>query len=193
LLPDTEGGSTGSTGTGFPAPVPFPVDPPARVTRARLIWSISLAIVAIDQVSKALVRAYLPLYGSQTLVPGLIDLVHVQNAGVAFGLMNDLDHPQKNLFTTSLAVVALLGIAYYVRHIRPEERWARAGLSLILGGALGNLIDRVRHGFVLDFMDVYWGNWHFWAFNVADAAITVGAVFVFVDLLLVNRHASHPV
>jgi signal peptidase II len=151
--------------------------------------------VVLDQLTKAAVRSYLPLYSSQTIVPGLVDLVHVQNAGVAFGLMNELDHPQKSLFTTSLAVVALLGIAYYVRHIRPEERWARAGLSLILGGAIGNLIDRVRHGFVLDFMDIYWGDWHFWAFNVADAAISVGVVFLLLDVVidvLGYRRAPNP-
>jgi signal peptidase II len=195
LLPDTEADATRPAEGAFPTPEPFPPTPPPPppLARARLLWSLALAIIVIDQASKAWIRGYLPLYGSETIVPGLIDLVHVQNAGVAFGLMNELDHPQKGLFTTMLAVVALLGIGYYVRHLRPEERWARAGLSLILGGAIGNLIDRVRHGFVLDFMDIYWGDWHFWAFNVADAAITIGAILVFVDLLLVNRHASHPV
>ena len=72
-------------------------------------------------------------------------------------------------------------------------RTARVGLSLILGGALGNLIDRFHAGYVLDFVDVYWRGWHFWAFNVADASITIGAVLVFVDLLLVRRHVPHPV
>ena len=77
--------------------------------------------------------------------------------------------------------------------MRAEEWLARLGLSLILGGAVGNLIDRVRQGFVIDFVDVYWQGWHFWAFNVADAAITVGATLVFIDILFVNRHASHSV
>jgi len=63
---------------------------------------------------------------------------------------------------------------------------------MILGGALGNLIDRLHSGYVVDFVDVYWGDWHFWAFNVADACISIGAVLVFVELLLVKRHASHP-
>jgi signal peptidase II len=133
------------------------------------------------------------VYGSHTIVPNLIDLVHVHNAGVAFGLMNSSDHPQRSLITTSLALVALAGIAYYARDVRAEERLARLGLSLILGGAVGNLIDRVRQGYVIDFVDVYWGDWHFWAFNVADAAISVGATLVFVDVLFFNRHASHPV
>jgi signal peptidase II len=67
------------------------------------------------------------------------------------------------------------------------------GLSLILGGALGNLIDRLHAGYVIDFVDVYWRGWHFWAFNVADASITIGALFVFIELLVVKRHASHTV
>jgi len=90
-------------------------------------------------------------------------------------------------------VAALLGIALYARRLQAHERIARLGLACILGGALGNLIDRVRQGYVLDFVDVYWGTWHFWAFNVADASISIGAVLVFADLLLVKQHASNPV
>jgi len=158
----------------------------------RVFWWASLFIVALDQATKVIVRATLPLYEQKTFIPGLVDFVHIRNEGVAFGLLNTLDHEYKWLFTTSLAVLALLGIGYYVRHIRFEERLARVGLSMILGGALGNLIDRLHSGYVVDFVDVYWGDWHFWAFNVADACISIGAVLVFVELLLVKRHASHP-
>jgi signal peptidase II len=70
---------------------------------------------------------------------------------------------------------------------------ARVGLALILGGAIGNLIDRIRQGFVTDFVDVYWGTWHFWAFNAADAAISVGAALIFLELLIPARHVSHSV
>ena len=158
-----------------------------------VLWWVSLLTIALDQATKLLVNATLPLYGSRTIIPNVMDLVHVHNAGVAFGLLNGADHPQRGLLTTGLALVALVGIAYYARHVRSEERMARLGLSLILGGAVGNLIDRVRQGYVIDFVDVYWGDWHFWAFNVADAAISVGATLVFVDVLFLNRHASHPV
>jgi signal peptidase II len=117
----------------------------------------------------------------------------VHNEGVAFGLMNGLDHPMTGLVTTGLALIALVSIAYYARFVRPEERLARLGLSLILGGAVGNLVDRLRQGFVVDFVDVYWRGWHFWAFNVADAAISVGACLIFIEVLFLNRHAPHPV
>jgi len=172
-----------------------PLAPPDAAPRRplRTLWWISLAVVVCDQVTKALVAANLPLYGSMTVIPHLVDLVHVRNEGVAFGFMNGLDHPQKSLLTTGLAVLALASIAYYARHVRAEERFARVGLTLILGGAVGNLFDRIRHGYVVDFVDVYWSGWHFWAFNVADAAITTGAALVFIELLFLNRHASHPV
>ncbi len=169
---------------------------PAAAARPRffgVLWWVSLLTIALDQATKLLVNASLPVYGSTPLIPNLVDLVHVHNAGVAFGLLNGADHPQRSLLTTGLALVALVGIAYYARHVRSEERMARLGLSLILGGAVGNLIDRMRQGYVIDFVDVYWRDWHFWAFNVADAAISVGAALVFVDVIFFNRHASHPV
>ena len=176
---------------GAPAlAVPAQADSAAR---RGLYWWISLLVLVLDQATKTALAAALPLYGAKTLIPGLVDLVHVRNTGVAFGFLNDLDHPQQSLITTSLALGALIGIAYYARHIHPGERLARLGLSLILGGAIGNLVDRVRFGFVLDFIDVYWQGWHFWAFNVADAAISVGAILVFLDLLFSSRHVSHPV
>ena len=154
---------------------------------------MALAVVVLDQATKSLIRSGLPLYDSKTVIPGFVDLVHVHNAGVAFGLLNDVTHPLRSLVTTSLAIVALIGIAFYARQIRDDERFARIGLSFILGGAIGNLADRLRQGFVVDFVDVYWRNWHFWAFNVADAAITVGAILIFLDLLFPRRHASHSV
>lgn len=176
-----------------PAPLAPKTLAPAEKPSLRLFWWVALVIVAIDQVSKALIRAHLPLYDSRPVIPGFLDLVHVHNAGVAFGLLNDVTHPLRSLATTTLAIVALIGIAFYARHIRDEEHLARVGLSLILGGAVGNLADRLRQGFVVDFVDVYWRDWHFWAFNVADAAITVGAILIFLDLLFPRRHASHSV
>ena len=158
-----------------------------------LFWRFAIALIVLDQITKLLVRRAVPLYETKPLVPGLVDLVHVRNEGVAFGLLNNLDLRYKWVLTTALAMAALIGIAYYANHVRREEWLARIGLSMILGGAIGNLIDRAVAGYVLDFVDVYWGSWHFWAFNVADASISVGAVLVFADLLLVKRHASDSV
>jgi signal peptidase II len=165
---------------------------PAPAVPARAIplnWTLVLGIIVADQITKALIRASIGLYESVTVIPSFMDFTHVQNPGVAFGLLSTLDMPWKAVVTTALALVALAGIAYYTRHIRPEEKLARTGLALILGGAIGNLIDRLWARYVLDFVDVYFGSWHFWAFNIADASITIGAAMVFLDLLT-NRHAS---
>lgn len=151
------------------------------------------AVVILDQLVKLAIVRMLPVYDSVTVIPHLLDLTYVRNTGVAFGVLNESSLPYKGVITTSLALIALGGIALYARQLQTHERWARRGLTLILGGAFGNLIDRLRLGYVIDFVDVYWHNWHFWAFNVADAAITFGAVFVFLDLFLGTRHASRSV
>jgi signal peptidase II len=171
-------------------PLQAAVQPTERV---RQFWSVSVILVAADQITKAMVNASITLYDSTPVIPGLLDLVHVRNEGMAFGLLNNADLPYKAVITTALAVAALVGIAFHARQLRAREWVARLGLACILGGAVGNLIDRVRQGYVLDFVDVYWGNWHFWAFNVADASITIGAILVFFDLLLVRPHASDSV
>jgi len=108
--------------------------------------------------------------------------------------LNAADFPYKAAVMIGIAGMALLAITAYATQLGFHERLARFGLALILGGAFGNLIDRALFGHVVDFVDVYWGAAHFWAFNVADAAITVGAIFVLLDMIGLGRtHASHPV
>jgi signal peptidase II len=151
-------------------------------------------IVAVDQLTKAIVRQVLPLGESRTIIPDLLDLTHVHNTGAAFGLLNAADFPYKPLVMIGIAAVALVAIAAYATQLGFHERIARFGLALILGGAFGNLIDRAVAGYVVDFVDVYWGGTHFWAFNVADSAITVGAILGLLDMIGIGRrHASHPV
>jgi signal peptidase II len=153
-----------------------------------------LGVVVLDQITKAAVRANLPLGDSRPIIGGFLDLTHVQNTGAAFGLMNAADFPYKPLVMIGIATLALVAIAVYASQLGFHERLARLGLALILGGAFGNLIDRALVGHVVDFVDVYWGSAHFWAFNVADAAITIGAAFVLLDMIGFRRtHASNPV
>jgi signal peptidase II len=161
--------------------------------RTATLYLAALTVILIDQVSKALIVATLPLYDSVTIIPRVLDFTYVRNTGMAFGLLQESTMPYKRLVTGALALAALAGITMFARTLTPEEKWSRFGLALILGGALGNLIDRARVGYVVDFVDVYWRGWHFWAFNVADAAINVGAAFVFGELFLRSRHASRPV
>jgi signal peptidase II len=164
----------------------------ARPTELMIIT----AIVVVDQLTKEIVRRRLPLHGEPVqVIPGLLDLTHVQNTGAAFGLLNAADFPYKAAVMIGIAGMALIAIAAYAAQLGFHERLARLGLSLILGGAFGNLIDRAIFGHVVDFVDVYWGSAHFWAFNVADAAITTGAILVLLDMIGLGRstHVSHPV
>ena len=146
------------------------------------LW-IAGAIVALDQAAKALVRSRFELHESVEIIPGFFNLTRVHNYGAAFGLMNAADFPFKTVILSIVAAVALLALTVYASTLPVEQRLARIGLALIVGGAAGNLIDRLSAGFVVDFVDVYWRDWHFWAFNVADAAITVGVAFMILDLL----------
>jgi signal peptidase II len=151
-------------------------------------------IVAVDQLTKFLVRSTIPLYAKRTVIPGLLDLTHVQNTGAAFGVLNAADFPFKSAVMIGIAALALVAISLYARQLGSHEKLSRYGLALILGGAFGNLIDRAIASSVVDFVDVYWGDAHFWAFNVADAAITIGAILVLLEMIgLGRRHASHPV
>ncbi|HJR59404.1 MAG TPA: signal peptidase II [Vicinamibacterales bacterium] len=176
-----------------PVGTPAPSAPRTMFARPFELGVVA-AIVVLDQITKALVRANLPIGDSRTIIPGFLDLAHVQNTGAAFGMLNNVDFAYKPVVMVIIAGIALLAIAAYGTQLGFNDRLARMGLVLILGGAAGNLIDRAIEGSVVDFVDAYWGDFHFWAFNVADAAISVGAVLVILDTLgLGRRHASHPV
>jgi len=151
------------------------------VTR-RLELAVVLAVAVADQLTKWLVVAELELYQTVPVVPGLLNLTHIRNSGVAFGFFNAADFAYKPLVVGVLALGALVGVALYAAQLPKSHKWARTGLALILGGAAGNLIDRLRQGYVVDFVDAYWNGWHFWAFNVADAAINVGVGLLIIDL-----------
>jgi signal peptidase II len=157
----------------------------------RLEWIIVFVIVASDQFTKALVRRALDLHESIVVIPDLLALTRVHNSGAAFGMFNSMDFSGKPLVLTLVATLALIGVAWYAASVPLSERLARIGVAGILGGAIGNLIDRATAGYVLDFVDASWRGWHFWAFNVADACITVGVVLMILDLLGVGRRASH--
>jgi signal peptidase II len=165
----------------------------ASALSRRFEWILVLTLVIADQVTKALVRRALELHESIPLIPDLLSLTRVHNTGAAFGLFNSMDFPGKTVLLTVVATMALSGVAWYATSIPPGERLARLGVACILGGAIGNLIDRAAAGYVLDFVDASWQGWHFWAFNVADAAISIGVILMILDLIGLGRRASNSV
>ena len=162
----------------------------AQSPGAPLLGALAATVIFLDQASKALVRLRLPLHDSVEIVPGLLDFTHVRNTGAAFGFLNAVDIPMKPVLMTAIALAALVAIALFALRTGADEPLARIGLSLVCGGATGNLIDRVTAGHVVDFVDVHWMGWHFWTFNVADSAITVGACLLILEMAVLNRHVS---
>ena len=144
---------------------------------------IAIGVVVLDQLVKAVVRPRLNLFDSITVIPGFFSLTRVHNTGAAFGLLNAIDIPYKTAVMALVQTAALVGLAAYAATLAPGQRLTRIGLSFVIGGAIGNLIDRVSAGYVLDFFDFYWRGWHFWAFNIADASITIGVALMILDLI----------
>lgn len=173
------------------------IDAQATTTHPSLLRRVELwlpaVIVVLDQITKAIVRRTLPLHDSVTVIPGFLDFTHIRNTGAAFGFLNGVDFPFKTVVIAIVATAALIGVAWYAAGLARHQMLARVGLALIIGGAAGNLIDRVVSGSVVDFVDVYWHSYHFWAFNVADSAISVGVAIMILDMIGVNRHAPRPV
>jgi len=153
----------------------------------KLELSVAVVVVVLDQITKALVRPALALHDSVVVIPGYVDFTRVHNTGAAFGMLNAAEFPFKTVVLSLVGLIALGGVAWYAATVPLTDRLARIGIAGVLGGAIGNLIDRATAGYVLDFVDAYWNGWHFWAFNVADAAITVGVIFMILDILGLGR------
>jgi signal peptidase II len=144
---------------------------------------VSLLILALDQWTKWLVELKLPLHQSHVVLPGFFDLTHVQNTGVAFGLFASQGDGTQTAVLTGLGLLALAVVLFYMIRTDPRERMLLLALALILGGAVGNLADRIASGAVTDFLDFYVGSYHWHTFNVADSAITSGLVLMILDSL----------
>ena len=146
----------------------------------------ALVILVADQLTKTLILGAYQL-GDATPITSFFNIVRAHNTGAAFSFLSDAGGWQRWLFT-GFGVAAALFILWQLRQ-HPEQKLFAFALSSILGGAVGNVIDRMVHGYVVDFLDFYWGRSHFPAFNVADAAITVGAACLILDELLRVRNA----
>lgn len=140
-----------------------------------------LGIVGLDQLTKFLVTQNLALGESVKIVPGLVNFTMVRNTGMAFGLLSGSEVPYKSLIVTVMSLLAMAAVAYFALRADTSAWVPRIGLWCILGGALGNIIDRVRLGYVVDFVDVFWGSAHWPAFNLADTCISVGVGLLLLD------------
>jgi signal peptidase II len=154
----------------------------------RWLW-LSLSVVGLDQYTKQLIAARFSLSESVELLP-FLNLTLAHNQGAAFSFLSDQDGWQRGFFIV-VALVVTLVLVTWLRRLGRGEWWTALALSLVIGGAVGNLIDRVLHGYVIDFIDVYYGSWHWPAFNVADSAICVGVALLLLDALFMKSAAAN--
>jgi signal peptidase II len=153
-----------------------------------LPWlSLALLLALLDQLTKVLILGAFE-HGQSTPMTSFFNLVRVHNSGAAFSFLADASGWQRWFFT-AIGVAATVFIVYLLR-AHPGQRLFCFALACILGGAVGNVIDRLLHGYVVDFLDFHWGGWHFPAFNLADSAITLGAICIILDELLRVRRTK---
>ena len=150
-------------------------------TKYRILIALAVLVAAADQASKVLVALHIPPYRSVPVIPGFFDLVHIYNRGAAFGFLNRPDIEWQFWLFLVATAFAFWAIGYLARNARYDPLLF-SGLGLILGGAIGNLVDRLRYRAVLDFLDFYIGDWHWPAFNVADIGICAGAFLACIAL-----------
>ena len=156
-------------------------------SRLKTAALIAAGIILPDQITKAVIQQKYALWATEPVLPGFFNLAHVLNKGAAFGFLNNPDSSWQIWFFMAVTVLAVGFIYYLLTTADHGDRFFIVGLGLILGGALGNLIDRIRTGFVVDFLDFYVGDYHWPAFNVADIAISCGAFAVLISMYTKNR------
>jgi signal peptidase II len=152
------------------------------------IWISALALV-LDQASKIAVDSSMRLYESVAIMP-FFNLTYVHNTGAAFSFLAQAGGWQRWLFA-GLALVISVAITIWITRLKQHEVLLAVALSLVLGGAVGNLIDRVAYGYVIDFLDVYYKDWHWPAFNVADSAICIGVFLMLLESFGIGQHQQN--
>ncbi len=157
-----------------------------RRNRLLTAAAIALLIVVADQATKNMVLTWVPLDDGYEVIPGFMNIVHARNPGAAFSMFAGLSR----WFFVAVSVVAVLVICWLIFESQELSPLLFAGYSLFLGGAVGNLIDRIRFGEVIDFLDLYTGNFHWPAFNVADSALSVGTACFFIYILTSTQKKS---
>lgn len=159
------------------------------MNKYRLAISVSLAVIVVDQITKWVIRMELPLYTRINVLP-FFDITHLRNTGAAFGILRDLPESLRFPLFAIVLIIAILAIFIFLRKVAENDRVLVVSLGLILGGAIGNSIDRFRFGYVTDFLGFHWfGNLDYqWPpFNVADSAITIGVILILFDTFFLKK------
>ena len=159
------------------------VNPRSKYTKLATIAGL---IIIADQITKAVILKTLPLYHSVAVIPGFFSITHIHNPGGAFGFMSNQSSNLQRLIFLVVSLIAVGLIFYFYMKTPNTYRVLSTGLALVFGGAIGNMVDRIRMGKVVDFLDFYAGNLHWPAFNIADSAVTVGMI-IFLFHLLFNK------
>ena len=159
-----------------------------NMQKYKILILVSITVVILDQLTKAIITHYLSLHQSIEVISSFFNIIHIKNPGVAFGLFRNRSELFRILFLTGMSLIALI-VVFFVYSKAENNLVYRIALSLIAGGAMGNLIDRIRLGEVTDFLDVYIGQYHWPAFNVADSAITIG-VFLTIFFLREGKNVG---
>ena len=159
------------------------------------IWSLLIAslVFVLDRATKVVIERNVSLWDTRTVIPGFFNIVHTKNRGAAFGMFSDGSSELRTFLLIGVSIAVLIFVAVVL--LQPSRagfsgaRTTMFGLSLVLGGAIGNVYDRIVSGMVTDFLEFYMGQWHFAAFNVADSAITAGAGLLLLDMWMSRKQA----
>ncbi len=158
--------------------------------RYSIAFGLALFVIILDQVTKVYIASTMTLWSSTPVIKDVFNIVHVLNRGAAFGFLNNADSTWQAYFFIGVTCLALVLILSMLRRSHNEDTFFNASLGLVLGGAIGNLIDRVRLGEVIDFLDFQFGTYHWPAFNVADISITTGALFLALCLIFSGKNGQ---
>ena len=149
------------------------------MTKSAFVITVAAAVLGLDQLTKLVIRRWVPLYHSIPVIDSVFSISHVQNSGGAFSLFAGAPDGVRVPFFLVASAIAVTALLYFLRAVRPDQRLLQFALAGLLGGALGNLVDRLTgQGTVTDFLDVYWRDHHWPAFNIADSFITIGVVIL---------------
>jgi signal peptidase II len=159
--------------------------------RLRFLW-LTLAVVLLDRATKAWFETQTFEGWTHELIHHFIYLVHSRNPGIAFGVFADSASPWTRVILVTGSVAVIVGISWLLVSLKTGTALTAAGLALLLGGATGNVTDRILHGAVTDFFEVWLGSYRWPAFNVADSAITIGAILILLDVFFTSAHHSEP-